>query len=135
MAEALAYLNWGRWVAECSAPDCHDARQLTPGDTSMRCVRGHVTTIQWPGNESAIDAAVANRPEQNRNWFPEGHPLAAVAGFPAGQTVEELHEETRAFAPELGTLPIPDEDAEAIDRILRRSGLALTRDLKHVREL
>jgi hypothetical protein len=135
VAESLAYLNWGRWVAECAAPDCHDAMRLTPGDVSMRCVRGHVTAVQWPGNAPAIADAVANRAEKNRNWFPEGHPLATAVGWPTGQTVEDLHEETRTFAPELGTLPIPDEDAEAIDRILHRSGLALTRDLKHVREL
>ena len=135
MAKTEAFLNWGRWVAECSDPDCLDARELTPGETSMRCILGHPSTVQWPGNASAIADAVAIRPAKNRNWFPDGHPLATAAGWPTGQTVEELHEETRTFAPELGTLPIPDEDAEAIDRILRKSGLALTRDLKHVREL
>jgi hypothetical protein len=135
VAEALAYLNHGRWVADCAGPDCYDARELTPGDTSMRCVRGHVSGIRWAADPAPIEAAVAVRQERNRNWFPEGHPLATEVGWPTGQSVEELHEETRVFAPELGTLPIPDEDAEAIDRILRRSGLALSRDLKHVREL
>ena len=134
MAESLAYLNWGRWVAECAAPDCHDAMQLTPGDKSMRCIRGHITGVRWSGNPHAIAEAVAIRPEQNRNWFPEGHPLATAVGWPTGQTVDELREETQLFAPQLGTVPLPDEDAEAIDRILHRHGLALSTDLKHIRE-
>jgi hypothetical protein len=134
VAATLAYLNHGRWVADCAAADCYDAMQVTPGDTSMRCVRGHLSGVQWPGNATAIAEAVAVRPEQNRNWFPDGHPLAVAAGWPTGQTVEALHEETRVFAPELGTIALPDEDAEAIDRILRKHGLALSPDLKHVKE-
>ena len=39
-----------------------------------------------------------------------------------------------AWAPEVGTVALPDEDAEAIDRILRKHGLALSADLKHVKE-
>lgn len=134
MAESLAYLNHGRWIAECPAPDCYDARMLTPGDTGMVCVRAHASSVRWPGNAEAIAEAVATRPEPNRNWFPDGHPLAAVIGQPTGQTVEDLREETRLFAPELGTVPVPDEDAETIDRILRKSGLELTPDRKHLRE-
>lgn len=135
MAAALAYLNHGRWVADCAAPDCHDARQLPVGDRTMQCVRGHRSDITWPFDPNAITGAVANRPEDKQNWWPDGHPLPALAGWPTGQTVDELREETQLFAPELGTVPIPDEDAEAIDRILRKSGLALSADLKHVREL
>jgi hypothetical protein len=137
--KALAYYNHGRWVADCAYDGCFSAL-VVEGGGSVTCAAppagcGRRYQVEFPGNAPAIEQALSVRPAQNRNWFPDGHPLATAVGWPTGQTVEELHEETRTFAPELGTLAIPDEDAEAIDRILRKSGLALTRDLKHVREL
>lgn len=133
MADTSAYLNWGRWVAECSVPDCFDAAELPIGETGMRCVLGHRSSVKWPPNARALEQAVAERQEQNRNWFPLGHPVGEALGV-AGQTPDDLREETRLFAPELGTVALPDEDAEAIDRILRKHGLALSADLKHVKE-
>lgn len=139
MITSQAYYNHGRWVVDCPHEGCTSALAVA-GAGSVVCAAppkgcGRQYRVDFPGEAAEIERAVSIRPEKNRNWFPEGHPLATAVGWPTGQSVEELHEETRMFAPELGTLPIPDEDAEAIDRILRKSGLALTRDLKHVREL
>jgi hypothetical protein len=135
---ALAYYNHGRWVADCPHEGCFSALAVEGGGSATCAVPpsgcGRRYEVEWPGNAAAIERALAVRPEENRNWFPEGHPLATEVGWPTGQSVEELHEATRMFAPELGTTALPDEDAEAIDRILRKHGLALSADLKHVRE-
>lgn len=148
--KAPAYLNHGAWVVDCPYPDCTSALPLQQGMTSVRC--GHPYThpdqgplpgscdrpytVVWPGKADFTDEhrqALAERLEVNRNWYPHGHPVGEVTGW-AGQTPDDIRAETRAWAPELGTVALPDEDAEAIDRILRKHGLALTPDLKHVKE-
>jgi hypothetical protein len=136
--KALAYYNHGRWVADCPYEGCFSALAVEGGG-GVTCAAppagcGRRYQVEWPADAAAIERAVKVRPEQNRNWFPEGHPLATAAGWPTGQTPGDLEEETRLFAPELGTVALPDEDAEAIDRILRKHGLALSADLKHVKE-
>lgn len=97
---ALAYVNWGRWVADCPVDGCHDARELTPGTTTMTCVAGHISPVQWPGGPAsvtAITAALGERAEpKTRNWLPAGHPMAATLGCPVDQTPAELRAETAA---------------------------------------
>lgn len=94
-----ARVNWGRWIADCPADGCTDARELGIGQTSIVCAAGHPATVVWPSDAEvvAISTALNRRPaEKNRNWYPEGHWLAAITGEPAGQTPKELDAETDA---------------------------------------
>jgi hypothetical protein len=135
---ALAYYNHGRWVVDCPHEGCFSALAVESGG-GVTCAAppagcGRRYEVEWPANAPTIERVLAVRPEQNRNWFPEGHPLATAVGWPTGQTPDDLREETRTFAPELGTVALSDEDAEILGPILRKYDLVLTRDLKHVKE-
>lgn len=96
---AQVYVNWGRTVAECP---CGDAREVAPGQAAMTCCvgpdcPGHIVTLVWADEMPAILAALSERTSDKRkNWFPAGHPLAVAAGFPHGQTADELRAETDA---------------------------------------
>jgi hypothetical protein len=102
MSSALAYVNWGRWVAECPADGCHDARELVAGQASVRCALGHTSPVKWPGGAQAVTAitnALNKRPDdKNRNWFPGGHPVAAALNAPTDQTPADLDAETEKHA-------------------------------------
>jgi hypothetical protein len=82
MAEALAYLNWGRWVVDC--PQCLDARevyQVLEGNAPPvrleqdRCINGHLFDIVMPtkAQERQIMQAVDTRGEAERSWHPAEH--------------------------------------------------------------
>jgi hypothetical protein len=99
---ALAYLNHGRWVVDCPADGCTDARAVYASDTqrltSDVCARGHPIEIVMPDEqaERQIVAAVSERRDDaDRAWYPAGHRRAILQGFPTGQSVADLHEETR----------------------------------------
>lgn len=95
--QAQVYVNWGRMVAECGQPGCHDAREVEIGQKAMQCILGHVNSLTWPQNMPAIMAALAERTSDKRkNWLPAGHPLARSGGLPAGETPDELRAETAA---------------------------------------
>lgn len=95
--KALAYLNHGRFVVDCPAPGCADAR-LAHDDAGRRlaedvCANGHPFQVVMPPAqlEAQILAAVADRPDVgDRAWYPQGHVRAQLAGLPTGQTVAEL---------------------------------------------
>lgn len=95
---ARAYINFGRWVAECPY-QCGSALRLDPHQAMFHCKEcGSMAEIEWPAEADAIWAALAKRrAPKNRNWFPDGHQLALRSGAPHGQSVAELEEETRAF--------------------------------------
>lgn len=96
---ALAYINWGNWVADCSR-GCGFAVSLEPHQTSFACELklggcGHINTVLWPENASELFKVLEDRSmPKTRNWFPRNHPLAIKAGCPHGQTVQELRTET-----------------------------------------
>jgi hypothetical protein len=106
MRTALAYLNWGRWVADCPEPGCQDARAVYHPVTGQRqaedvCANGHPFAIDMPPPpaEAQLVAAVAERAnDADRSWYPTGHPRATLAGLPTGQTVRELIDEGKAVA-------------------------------------
>ena len=55
----VAYLNWGRWVADC--PHCHSALALGPGQSAYYCqppvgCGGHAA-IQWPEETAEVNQA------------------------------------------------------------------------------
>lgn len=98
---ALAYVNWGRWIAECPA-ECGGALMLAPQQTLLSCEEcGLFSQITWPADADGITDALAQRAvPRTRNWFPEGHSLALRAGCPHGQSVAELRAETAEHAEE-----------------------------------
>lgn len=104
--KAAAYLNHGRWVADCPEAHCTDARAVYPEDAdgnpsparvlNQVCKAGHAFTIEMPpaALEAQLVAAVSERLSQHRmNWFPKNHPLALLLGAPHGQTIRQLREE------------------------------------------
>jgi hypothetical protein len=103
---ALAYLNWGRFVADCPEPGCNDARAVYHPVTGQRqtedvCAKGHPFAIEMPppAVEAQLVAAVSERGlEADRSWYPKGHPRAMLAGLPTGQSVKELVEEGKQVA-------------------------------------
>lgn len=90
-----AYVNHGRWLADCSYPDCANAEALKPHQTQFHCSNcHHLAVVVWPADVDGITDMLAVRPvPQTRNWSPAGHRQALVDGFPDGQTVSDLEEE------------------------------------------
>lgn len=96
-ATVRAYVNHGRWIADCERPHCSNAVQLQPGQSAFECGPngcGFVAGVDWPPNAAAIWDVLNLRPvPQTRNWFPASHELALRANAPHGQTVTELIDE------------------------------------------
>lgn len=102
MKTSIAYYNHSRWVASCPADWCSDARGLYPQDPQtglpgphpvyvQHCAEGHEFRIEAPPDDvrARIEAALADRPPQFRDWLPNGHPWAAN-GYPTNQSPEDL---------------------------------------------
>lgn len=106
MIKGSAYLNHDRWVVDCPADGCTDARLVYHPLTNERqadevCANGHHFTIDMPPEEleARIVAAVSERHEAaDRAWYPHGHARAMLAGYPTGQSIEELVRESREVA-------------------------------------
>lgn len=94
-AEARAYVNHGRWIADCPR-DCGSALTLEPKQTAYACPECKwFGGIEWPSDADGITHALEQRAvPRTRNWFPEGHTLALRSNSPHGQTVKQLMEET-----------------------------------------
>ena len=74
---AVAYMSWGRWVADCPNPGCTNAMGLDRGQTEFRCgtansvgTCGTVAPIGWPTNADAVEQALAGRPPASQSWKP-----------------------------------------------------------------
>ena len=93
---ALAYVNHGRWIAECPH-ECGAARQLQPHDTLFQCTEClSILPITWPSDADGIWEALQERKiPRTRNWFPAGHPIAERIGAPVDQTADDLRKEQR----------------------------------------
>jgi hypothetical protein len=97
---ARAYVNWGRWLADCPRDGCLYAFALKPGQERYECRTkngegcGAEATIEWPADAEQIDAELKRRPlQQTRNWFPRDHELAVATNSPHGQSVADLRAE------------------------------------------
>jgi hypothetical protein len=99
----VAYINHGRWVADCVRPYCGGAEALRPHQVVVECFECHlVAPVEWPREAQELWEALMVRPvPATRNWFPAGHRPAVRAGCPHGQTVDDLHAETAEHAHEL----------------------------------
>lgn len=94
---ARAYVNFGRWIADCPN-DCGGALAMEPNQTTFHCGGsggcGQIASVEWPPNPQEIWEALSERSRpKNRNWFPTGHNLALRAGCAHGQTPQELRDE------------------------------------------
>lgn len=119
-----AYVNYGRWVADCPAVGCNSAAQLRGSappepeisaliltdeqdkqmpwkrDEMFYCTAcGQLAQVIWPDDEIGIFETLCERRNQaNRNWYPNGHTFAVEHGLCCGQSVEELHVEHLAHS-------------------------------------
>ncbi len=73
MEAVYAYVNHGRWVADC---ECAGAELVRDGDDFFcrSCgnaeAEGEPRPIEWPASRAEIEAVLALRPGLNRNWRP-----------------------------------------------------------------
>lgn len=79
---AYAEANWGRWIARCPKPLCHNATQVNRWEPIFRCVGaggcGWSTDLLWPADPEAIETLLLMRPDvTTQNWLP-------------GETVQQL---------------------------------------------
>lgn len=91
-----AYVNHGRWVAECPDVGCRGAELVKPGVPFVcgSCHRsdflkkgngkeyGHKHSVQFPAWKETIERILAVRPTENRNWW-------------IGEAVSDLRRENR----------------------------------------
>jgi hypothetical protein len=99
---AYAYVNNGRWVADCPRPHCNNAVTVEPTQSTFYCAgRGGcqlVAPLAWPLDVKEIWSALMARPvPATRNWAPAGHRQAIVTGHPDGQTAADLRDETARY--------------------------------------
>lgn len=93
---ARAFVNHGRWIAECPRDLCSNALALESRQGRFVCDTepdgcGADAPIEWPPDADEIWKALQRRPvPATRNWFPAEHELAVRAGEPHGQTVADL---------------------------------------------
>ncbi len=103
-----AYMNHGRWVADCPGP-CYEGAVTVPGFACDECreLGHHVFVVPLlPLDATEIEEAMCLRPEaRTRNWRSE--------------TVEELHRETR------------DLEREFIETQLDAMGARMMRPYEH----
>lgn len=74
---AVAYMSWGQWVADCPNPACTNAMGLTRRQTEFRCqnqsgigVCGTAADVEWPDDPDAVEAAVTGRAPARQSWKP-----------------------------------------------------------------
>lgn len=73
-------VNHGRWLIECPGIGCSGAQHASRDDHRFFCTDCHNAWLDtrwaptvWPDDPDAIDAALAVRPVEYRNW--NGEPL------------------------------------------------------------
>ena len=80
-----AYVNEGRWVADCAA--CPGGIAGWPEHNLGACLScGRVWTITYPQDIDRVEALLADRPLRNRNYEPH-----------KGETLATLESENRLF--------------------------------------
>lgn len=81
--EAVAFYDYGRWVANCPNPACTNALALERGQEQWLCRFqagtpqvprwegcGTSAPIVWPDNATAIERDLASLPESAQHWEP-----------------------------------------------------------------
>ena len=68
--KTYAYMNHGRWVADCATPYCPEAHLVTPGDRFNCGNCGESFRVSWPLCKTQIERVLETRPvPQTRNWL------------------------------------------------------------------
>lgn len=82
---AVAYVNHGRWVADCPTPGCGGAMLVLKGGEFLcgTCfnaeIGGEYRPIEWPADPDAIERLLVGRPlAVQMNWTP-GETLEVLA--------------------------------------------------------
>lgn len=115
LPRARAYVYSGEWVADCprpgtepDRPGCANVEYLyrpampngprtLPLDFYICSYCGFQAMISWPRRREEIMLALSVRPvPNNRNWYPQDHPVAIRFRIPHGQSVAQLLEENEA---------------------------------------
>lgn len=96
--QVQAYVNHGRWIADCCRQYCGNAMKLERRQAVFQCASsdgcGMEAVVVWPPNADELTEVLRARPvPSTRNWFPSGHELALRAGCESGQTVQQLKDE------------------------------------------
>ena len=72
-----AYMNAGRWVVDCSDPDCPGAGLADHVYVCGNCKR--ITKVVWPDERDEVDRLVEVRPvPETRNWRGPWNPTELV---------------------------------------------------------
>jgi hypothetical protein len=68
--DRLAYVNHGRWVADCA---CNGGELVAPGERMLCGSCGAWNTVTFPGPKTRtnIEAALQLRPPFHQNWYPD----------------------------------------------------------------
>jgi len=83
--KAYAYVNHGRWVANCGTPFCPEAHAVAPGDRFDCSNCGESFRVSWPLCKPQIERVLERRPvPQTRNWL-------------VGESVSDLKHENQRF--------------------------------------
>ena len=69
-SEVQAYVNHGRWVADCA---CNGAELVAPGQEMVCGSCGARNTVKFPGAPTLtkIEAALSRREPYRQNWHPD----------------------------------------------------------------
>jgi hypothetical protein len=127
-SKAIAYVNHGRWLADCPRPGCGNALELQPRQVTFHCTDrtgvgscGLQADVEWPPNVQAITDELGKRPvHSTRNWAPEGHWQSIGTGR---QTVRDLKEEFYRFDP--GSAELAEYTQQYVDGMRIGSGINL----------
>lgn len=118
-APAVAYVNEGRWVADCPSEGCTGAIILFPAPAGFLCAGcfngeiGHrYRPVTWPAERSEIEAALVERPvPATRNWSGRARP---GWGLTRGETVDDLAAENVARGVRQRFKPVGENDIHAL---------------------
>ena len=94
----MVYVNHGRVIVDCPTEMCGNAYKVVRGQSEQVCNGPGgceaVIPLAVPDNLSELIRELDKRPRPaNRNWFPEGHPMALKGNMPVGQSPEDLSAE------------------------------------------
>lgn len=76
---AVAFYDWGRWVAGCPAEGCTNALGLERGQPAFTCVTrdgngccGGSTYVLWPSSPDIweVESAISGRAPAEQSWHP-----------------------------------------------------------------
>lgn len=110
-AKVVAYVNHGRWVADCITVGCGGARQLNPDHTYWCVYCGQSYVVEWPDKKTmrAVTTILEQRPERvNQNYHPTDH----VRLHPTNQPTHEPCPDAIAFLAyenDVRGIPVGDE--------------------------